>query len=322
MSKQKLLVWDPTQKRWVPQRGTGGSVGYETVVAGSAALTADPGDALVIQGASPITVSGDAATDTVTIGIQSGHGSGLDADTVDGKHAADFALTTHTHPDATTTDSGFMSAADKSKLDSVQAGAEVNQLAYSHISVGSTTVSASSKTDTLSLVAGSNIGIAANAAARQLTFSVSPQGAGSGLDADLLDGLHAAAFALASHEHSLSVLLRVNSSSVTINSTSPITITSVSLTSGNWILIGVVQATASSSTSATLTGYLRSGSTTLRSLGVSANSSNGLATIVLMLLRTVTSSETITLAGTTSNTSYTFTALANGGYILAIRYAP
>jgi hypothetical protein len=122
-------------------------------------------------------------------------------------HAADFALTTHTHPDATTTASGFMSAADKSKLDSVQAGAEVNQLAYSHISVGSTTVSASSKTDTLSLVAGSNIGIAADAAARQLTFSVSPQGAGSGLNADLLDGLHAAAFALASHEHSLSVLL-------------------------------------------------------------------------------------------------------------------
>jgi hypothetical protein len=302
--------------------GGGGGSGYGTVAAGSATLTADPGDTLTIQGQSPITVSGDAATDTVTIGIETGSGSGLDADTVDGMHAADFALSTHTHPDATTTASGFMSAADKSKLDGVQAGAEVNQLAYSHISVGSTTVSASSKTDTLSLVAGSNIGIAANAAARQLTFSVSPQGAGSGLDADLLDGLHAAAFALASHEHSLSVRLGENSSTITVNSTSPREITYVTLTAGRWIVIGVLQATASSTTSATFTGYLRSGTYTYKSLAVSANSTHGLVTLVLVMLHTVTSGDTINLAASTPSSSYPFSVPTYGGYLLAIRYAP
>jgi hypothetical protein len=301
--------------------GGGGGSGYGTISAGSATLTADPGDTLTIQGQSPITVTGNAATDTVTIGIQTGSGSGLDADTVDGMHAANFAPASHTHPDATTTASGFMSAADKSKLDSVQAGAEVNQLAYSHISVGSTTVSASSKTDTLSLVAGSNIGIAADAAARQLTFSVSPQGAGSGLNADLLDGLHAAAFALASHEHSLPVQLATNSSDITFSSSSYTTITSVTLTSGSWLVIGVIQVVNGGPSQSTFTGALRLGSTNLRSSTFTFADAQGLVTIVLMILRTVTSSETITLVGNKTGSGNNFYVFANHGYILAIRYS-
>lgn len=171
-----------------------------------------------------------------------GAGSGLDADLLDGKHASDFAPASHTHPDATTTTSGFLSAGDKAKLDGIQPGAEVNQNAFSGVKVGSITIAATQKTDTIELVAGSNVtltpdaankkvtiaasggssvnsygvvqvgstNVAAtvpgdtvklaagsnvtltpNAATKQVTIAVSPQGAGSGLHADLLDGYHA-----------------------------------------------------------------------------------------------------------------------------------
>jgi len=171
-----------------------------------------------------------------------GAGSGLDADLLDGKHASDFAPASHTHPDATTTTSGFLSAGDKAKLDGIQPGAEVNQNAFSGVKVGSITIAATQKTDTIELVAGSNVTLtpdAANkkvtiaasggssvnsygvvqvgstnvaatvpgdtvklaagsnvtltpdAATKQVTIAVSPQGSGSGLHADLLDSYHA-----------------------------------------------------------------------------------------------------------------------------------
>jgi hypothetical protein len=206
MSKQKLLVWDPAQKRWVPQRrtsggGGGGGGGYSEVIVGDTSLTSDAGDPLTIAATPPIQVTGDADTDTVTIGIRMGPGSNLDADTVDGKHAADFALSSHSHPNATTTSAGFMSASDKAKLDSIEDGAEANQLAYSVVKVGSTSVAAQSTTDTLELEAGSNIALTPDAAARKVALAVSPQGHTSGLDADLLDGQHASAFAPATHTH-------------------------------------------------------------------------------------------------------------------------
>ena len=43
--------------------------------------------------------------------------NGGNADTVDNKHAADFALASHAHSVATTALSGFLSAADKTALD-------------------------------------------------------------------------------------------------------------------------------------------------------------------------------------------------------------
>lgn len=120
------------------------------------------------------------------------------------------------------------------------------------------------------------------------------------------------------------VQLGFNTSSVTINQTTstPVQITSVSLPAGSWIVVGVIQAEADSTTSATLYGYLRSGTTNLRSFSVTANSNHGLLTVVLMLLRTVTSNEMITLAGATSSTTYTFTVPEYGGYLLAIEYNP
>lgn len=249
-----------------------------------------------------------------------GSGSGLDADLLDGQHAAAFAAASHTHPDATASASGFMSAADKVKLDGIEAGAEVNQNAYQVVRVGSTDIAAAVPEDTLSLVAGSNITLTPDTANKAVTVAVNP----AGLNADTVDGQHASAFAPASHQHALGVQLGFNTSSVTINQTTstPVQITSVSLPAGSWIVVGVIQATAASTTSATLYGYLRSGTTKLRSFSVTANSNHGLLTVVLMLLRTVTSNETIDLAGATSSTTYRFTVRAYGGYLLAIKYNP
>ena len=88
-----------------------------------------------------------------------GHGSGLNADLLDGLSSADFAATAHTHAQADVT--GLV-AALAAKLDS------------------------SSYT-------------AADVLAKLLTVD----GAGSGIDADLLDGLSSAAFAAAAHSHAI-----------------------------------------------------------------------------------------------------------------------
>jgi len=54
---------------------------------------------------------------------------------------------------------GLMVAADKEKLDGIAAGAEVNQNAFSNITVGADTVAADAKTDTVEFVAGTNVTI-------------------------------------------------------------------------------------------------------------------------------------------------------------------
>ena len=62
-----------------------------------------------------------------------------------------------TYSAATTSKNGLMSSSDKTKLNGIANGAEVNQNAFSNIVVGSTTVAADSKTDTLTFTAGKNI---------------------------------------------------------------------------------------------------------------------------------------------------------------------
>ena len=69
---------------------------------------------------------------------------GTKVDKVDGK-----GLSTNDYTDA-----------EKTKLESIAEGAEVNQNAFSSIIVGSTTISADSKTDTLTVEAGDNITLA------------------------------------------------------------------------------------------------------------------------------------------------------------------
>ena len=72
---------------------------------------------------------------------------------------------------ATETESGLMSAEDKIKLDGIQEGAEINQNAFSNVAIGSTTISADSKTDTLTLVAGSNVTITPDSTNDKITIA-------------------------------------------------------------------------------------------------------------------------------------------------------
>lgn len=69
---------------------------------------------------------------------------------------------------------------EKSKLAGIASGAEVNQNAFSNIKVGTTTISADTKTDTLTLT-GSNVTITPNATSDSVTFAVGIAGSSLGL---------------------------------------------------------------------------------------------------------------------------------------------
>ena len=60
--------------------------------------------------------------------------------------------------------------AEKTKLSGIATGAEVNQNAFSNVVVGSTTISADSKTDSLTLVAGSNVTLTPDATNDKITI--------------------------------------------------------------------------------------------------------------------------------------------------------
>lgn len=102
-----------------------------------------------------------------------------DADTVDGKHASYFATADHTHSLVTTSVSGFMSAQDKTKLNGIASGAEVNQNAFSKITLknhNSSTVrgtfEAKGKTDSITFVQGPNVIITPNESTGELKFEI------------------------------------------------------------------------------------------------------------------------------------------------------
>lgn len=100
-----------------------------------------------IQG-SNITLTPDATNDTITIAAK---------DT--------------TYSDATTSTHGLMSTGDKTKLNGIAAGAEVNQNAFSNVKVGQTTIASGAKTDTLELAAGSNVTLTPDASGKKVTIA-------------------------------------------------------------------------------------------------------------------------------------------------------
>lgn len=66
---------------------------------------------------------------------------------------------------------GLMSAADKEKLNALSTAAEANQNAFSNVKVGTTTIEADSKTDTLEIVAGTNVTITPDATNDKITIN-------------------------------------------------------------------------------------------------------------------------------------------------------
>lgn len=78
---------------------------------------------------------------------------------------------------------------EKNKLAGIASGAEVNQNAFSNIKVGSTTIAADSKTDTLELVAGNNITITPDATNDKLTITSDITQRDPATDTPLMDGI-------------------------------------------------------------------------------------------------------------------------------------
>lgn len=84
-----------------------------------------------------------------------------------------ISATDTTYNDATQSDAGLMSAADKTKLDGIEAGAEANQNAYSTVKVGNVSINAGSESDTIELIAGTGITLTPDATNKTVTVSVS-----------------------------------------------------------------------------------------------------------------------------------------------------
>ena len=96
----------------------------------------------------------------------------LNAALLNGKASSYFATSNHTHTTATQSSNGYMSNADKKKLDGIASGAEVNQNAFANVKVGSTTIQSDAKQDTLELVAGTNISLVGDANNDKVTIGV------------------------------------------------------------------------------------------------------------------------------------------------------
>lgn len=118
-------------------------------------------------GSSTTSIPASSATDQITF-IQ---GSNVTLTPNASSKTVTIAATDTTYSGATTSTAGLMSAADKTKLDSIEAGAEVNQNAFSNIKVGSTTVAADAKTDTLEFIAGANVTLTPDATTDTVTIS-------------------------------------------------------------------------------------------------------------------------------------------------------
>ena len=112
----------------------------------------------------------------------------LNAALLNGKASSYFATSNHTHTTATQSSNGYMSNADKKKLDGIASGAEVNQNAFANVKVGSTTIQADAKQDTLELAAGANISLVGDANNDKVTIGVTGKVA-SATTADKVNGI-------------------------------------------------------------------------------------------------------------------------------------
>lgn len=63
-------------------------------------------------------------------------------------------------------------ALDQAVKNAVSGGGEVNQFAFSNVKIGSITITANSKTDTVEFIAGSNVTLTPNASSKTITISV------------------------------------------------------------------------------------------------------------------------------------------------------
>lgn len=144
--------------------------------------SATSGDFASLDANGNLTDSGKKASDFATSSQGSKADSAIQGVKLNG---ASSALTPDSNkvvtiPDAIATGTtgatnGLMTATDKQKLNGIASGAEVNQNAFSNVKVGSTTVAADSKTDTLELVASGAVTITPDATNDKITISSTDQ---------------------------------------------------------------------------------------------------------------------------------------------------
>lgn len=166
---------------------------FSNVKVGNNTIQADTKtDTLEIAAGTNITLTPDTTNDKVTIthstsGVTAASKGDTTAQTptwggtfkvtsgtVDAQgHLTAFADHNVTIPDATasTTASGLMSSDDKSKLNGIAAGAEVNQNAYSTVKVGDSSIAAGGKTDTFEISAGTNITLTPDTSNKKVTIA-------------------------------------------------------------------------------------------------------------------------------------------------------
>lgn len=116
--------------------------------------------------------SGYKTTDTNTTYTISKSGSTITLTGSDGTTSTVTDSDTNTtYSAATTSANGLMTSAMVTKLNGIATGAEVNQNAFSNVTVGSTTIAADGKADTLTLVAGSNVTLTPDATNDKITIA-------------------------------------------------------------------------------------------------------------------------------------------------------
>jgi len=169
-------------------------------------------------GSTTTTVAADSKTDTVTL-IQ-GDNVTLTADTTN--DTVTIAAKDTTYSEATTSAAGLMSATDKTKLNGIATGAEVNQNAFSNIKVGSTTVAADAKTDTLELV-GSNVTLAPDATNDKVTIELTQSNVTGALGYTPYDSTNPSGYTSNTGTVTSVTINTASGTPITVNSTSAIT---------------------------------------------------------------------------------------------------
>ena len=105
-----------------------------------------------------------AKADTAVQSVSINGGSNLKSGT-----SVDIPLAVATGTSGAT--AGAMSSDDKKKLNDIATGAEVNQNAFSNVAANGTTIAASAKTDTLTIVGGTHTSVVGNSADKSVTIN-------------------------------------------------------------------------------------------------------------------------------------------------------
>lgn len=137
---------------------------FSNVKVGSTTIAADTTtDTLELVAGNGITLTPDATNDKVTVLLHTGTATASGFSFADDGTLNIIAVGSENN--------GLMTPALLTKLNGIATGAEVNQNAFSNVKVGSTTVAADAKTDTLELVAGSNVTLTPDATNDKVTIA-------------------------------------------------------------------------------------------------------------------------------------------------------